>query len=48
MTPKQAEKLQRKFVRERRKWAREINHPIKGYEAEPDPGVIDALDHEEG
>ena len=48
MTPDDADKLQRKYVRKRRAWAREIQRPFAGHESEPDPAVIDGVDPEEG
>lgn len=48
MTPAQADKLHRRYVRARRKWAREIGYPIKGHETEPPPGEVDAEDPENG
>jgi hypothetical protein len=48
VTPDEAEKLQRKYVNRRRRWARAIGRPLVGYEAEPPPGELDAEDPENG
>lgn len=48
MTPEDADKLQRAYVRKRRAWSRKVGLPYAGYETEPDPGVIDAADEEAG
>lgn len=36
------------YEKARRRWAREINHPIRGHETEPPPGVYDVADDTEG
>lgn len=48
MTPEEAEKLQRAYLRKRRAWNRKINWPFAGHEAEPDPGVYDLAVEDEG
>lgn len=48
MTPEEADKLQRAYLRKRRAWMRKIHWPYAGHEAEPDPGELDLDDPENG
>lgn len=48
MTPEDAEKLQRAYLRKRRAWGRKIGRPYSDDIENPDPGELELADPEEG